>query len=227
MKNPLLLLHGAIGSKAQMEPIKSLLSSDFEVHTFNFTGHGGRDSNGKDFSIDLFTQDVLDYMAENKIEQVDIFGYSMGGYVALNLARLHPEKVDKIFTLATQFAWAIDKAEKEVKMLNPITIEAKIPAFAKTLQERHAPQDWKEVLHKTGEMMMRLGAGERLTLDDLGVIETPLVVAVGDQDTMVSHGESELIAEMLNGEFLFLEGVPHPIEKVDLGLLEGYLRDFF
>lgn len=227
MKNPLLLLHGAIGSKAQMEPIKSVLSSDFEVHTFNFTGHGGSDSNGKDFSIDLFTQDVLDYMAENKMEQVDIFGYSMGGYVALNLARLHPKKVHKIFTLATQFAWTIDKAEKEVKMLNPSVIEEKIPAFAKTLQERHAPQDWKEVLRKTGEMMLRLGAGERLTMDDLGVIHTPVVVAVGDKDTMVSQEETEIAAKVLNGRFEVLEGVPHPIEKVDLGLLEGALKKFF
>lgn len=227
MKNPLLLLHGAIGSKAQMEPIKNTLSADYEIHTLNFTGHGGRDSKGKDFAIDLFTQDVLDYMAENKIQQVDIFGYSMGGYVALNLARLHPEKVNKIFTLATQFAWAVDKAEKEVKMLNPEAIEAKVPAFAKALQERHAPCDWKEILKKTGDMMMRLGAGERLTVEDLGDINTPIIASVGDQDTMVSQGETELIAEVLGGKFLVLEGVPHPIEKVNVDMLCGHLRTFF
>ena len=47
------------------------------------------------------------------ITRADIFGYSMGGYVALHAARRHPERIGSIMTLGTKFAWDTPTAEKE------------------------------------------------------------------------------------------------------------------
>mgnify|MGYP002788336396 FL=1 len=41
MKKTLVLLHGALGSEADVFPIKELLQNTFHVYTFNFTGHDG------------------------------------------------------------------------------------------------------------------------------------------------------------------------------------------
>ncbi len=38
---PLLLLHGALGSAAQFDSLKTLLPEDREVYAPNFPGHGG------------------------------------------------------------------------------------------------------------------------------------------------------------------------------------------
>lgn len=225
-KNTLLLLHGALGSQKQLEPLKELLTLDFDVRTLNFTGHGGKAFGDLPFSIDLFTKDVLHYIDEQNLEQVNIFGYSMGGYVALNLAKLYPERVGKIFTLATKFAWSVETATREVKMLDPVAIESKVPAFAKALEMRHAPQDWKNHLAKTASLMLDLGNGAALSAEDFSKVQQKVVITVGSKDRMVSQEESEAIAKVIpNAHFELLEGVPHPIEKVDVQMISEKIKE--
>jgi len=227
-KQKLLVLHGALGSQAQLKPLKNALEDSFEVHTLNFTGHGGRNFGEADFSIDQFTKDVLDYLDEKDVDKINVFGYSMGGYVALNLAEKFPDRVAKIFTLATKFAWSIESASKEVKMLNPNLMEEKVPAFAAILKERHAPLDWKLHLNKTAEMMLALGNGLGLSTEDFGTISNEVLITVGSKDRMVSQEESEIVANVLpNGDFEVLEGFKHPIEQVDLKVLSEKIKSFF
>jgi pimeloyl-ACP methyl ester carboxylesterase len=141
----------------------------------------------------------------------------MGGYVALWLANQHPEVVGKIVTLGSKFDWSIDSASQEIKKLNSEKILEKIPAFARILENRHAPNDWKLLLQKTADMMMVLGKSPLLTKEILETIQHPTLVCLGDQDDMADRNYSELVASFLpNGKFHLLENTPHPIEKVDL-----------
>ena len=109
----LLLLHGAIGSKEQLEPLAALLKDDFIVHTLSFSGHGGNPIPDEPFSIGFFAREVLQYMRQQNIERANIFGYSMGGYVGLYIAKYYPEKLLKIITLATKVQWGEAIAAKE------------------------------------------------------------------------------------------------------------------
>ncbi len=223
----LLLLHGALGTSTTLEPLAEQLSDEFEVHLPDFSGHGGAPF-AEGFGIEAFTAEVLNFLNENSLETVDIFGYSMGGYVALNLARLHPGRVGKIATLATKFDWTLESAERESKMLNPEKIGAKIPAFAELLRVRHAPNDWKVLLKKTVDMMLELGAQPILTPEVLEGIQHPALVCLGDADQMVGREESERAAHALpKGKFQLLEATPHPMEKVDMEVLQAALRLFF
>src|SRR5437773_2093378 len=101
----LLLLHGAIGSKEQLQDLANLMERDYNVHLLNFAGHGGKNIPDESYSIQLFAQDVLQYMRQQNIEQTNIFGYSMGGYVSMYIAKHYPEKIKKLITLATKFHW--------------------------------------------------------------------------------------------------------------------------
>lgn len=222
----LLLLHGALGSKAQLEPLAEMLKNDFEVFTLNFSGHGGAPF-AEGFGIGQFTAEVLAFLDKNGCENVDIFGYSMGGYVALNLARLHPQRVGKIVTLATKFDWTPEGAERETKMLDPDKIEAKVPAFAAQLRERHAPNDWKLLLRKTADMMLELGQRPLLTSAILSKITNPCLICLGDGDQMVSLDETTLAANALpNGQQLVLEQTPHPFEKVNIPAFTAITASF-
>src|SRR4030095_10403083 len=162
----LILLHGAIGSKEQLFPLAEVLKQNYTVHTLNFTGHGGENIPEEPFSIELFTKDVLRYMQQHNIDLASIFGYSMGGYVAMCLAKNYPEKISQAITLATKFYWDEAVAANEVKMLNAETIEQKLPAFAKQLKQRHAPIDWKLVLQKVAGMLIDLGIHNTLQEED-------------------------------------------------------------
>lgn len=161
----LILLHGALGTQSHFNELAEELKKTYEVYTLNFDGHGGKESSS-DFSIELFTQNLLDFIGDNSLEQASIFGYSMGGYVALNAAIISPKKIGRIITLGTKFDWSLESAEKEVKMLNPTIIEEKIPQFAEKLKKEHQPQDWKLVMTKTAKMMLDMGNGLRIDEKD-------------------------------------------------------------
>lgn len=223
----LLLLHGAIGSSQQFEQVASLLNTAFELHTPDFSGHGGKAFPGSPFSIELFANDVLNWMQENKIAIIDIFGYSMGGYVALYLAKHHPSRVGKVFTLATKFNWNPEGAAKEAAMLNPEKIAEKVPAFAKALEQKHG-ENWKTVLTKTAAMMLALGSSPSLSLTDLADIQQRVLISVGDKDKMVTLEETITAYRALtNAQLLVLPQTQHPFEKVNAERIAAEIRNYF
>ena len=223
---PLLLLHGALGSQKQFNALSSELSPDHTIHQFDFEGHGGK-AMPEAFSIDLFAENASRYLDANGLSKVDIFGYSMGGYVALKLAGRHPEKVGRIVTLGTKFDWSQETAEKEVRMLNPAKMEEKVPAFANFLAKVHGPNNWKEVVHKSAGMMLDLAAGNKLSAEALAGIDQEVLIIIGGQDNMVSIDESRQSAEALpNGRLLVEESFRHPIAKNDPARLAEIIRQF-
>lgn len=222
--NPILLLHGALGSSSQLEPLKKKLETQGRtVFMFNLSGHSGvpfRES----FGIEIFADDVVTFLDKQNLNLVDIFGYSMGGYVAVWLALKHPELIGKIITLGTKFDWSPAAAEQEVRKLNAEKILEKVPAFARILEHRHAPNDWKKLLSKTRDMMLELGNQPLLAEENLKTIQQNILICLGDQDDMADRNYSQRVAEWLpKGVFQPLESTPHPIEKVDLNKLVGLI----
>lgn len=223
----ILLLHGAIGAADQLQPLAGQLASAFKVHTLSFSGHGGNEFPEQGFSIDTFAGDVLAYMDNKGLQQIDIFGYSMGGYVAMYLAKKHPERVGKIVTLATKFHWDEATAAKEVQMVNADKIEAKLPAFAQALKDRHAPQDWKAMLKHTADMLTAMGADNPLKTEDYAAIQHKVLVLLGDKDRMVGLDETVAVYKSLpNAAMGMLPDTQHPIEQVDGELLAYFIKRF-
>lgn len=227
----LLLLHGAIGAASQFDKLKVELKDNFEIYSLNFSGHGGEAMPDK-FGIGLFADDVLNFLEKNKLENIDVFGYSMGGYVALYIAGQRKNIINRIFTTATKFDWNEESSVNESKMLNPAKIEEKIPAFAKSLEKRHSPQEksdsWKVVLNKTAEMMIDLGKKPLLTDEIFEKIENEVLLSVGDKDTMVTLEETANAAGKLkNGKLFIFSETEHPIEKIDLKKLSQEIIKFF
>jgi len=222
----LVLLHGAIGSSAQLQSLKEKLSGSYKVHLLDFPGHGSTDTVDT-FSITLFADHLKNYLEQNRIEQANIFGYSMGGYVALYLAKQHPDLLDKIITLATKFHWDEAIAAKEVKMLQHEVIEQKLPVFAQTLQQRHQPNNWKEVLHKTAAMLLQMGKENPMKPEDYSNINLPVLVMLGDRDKMVTMEETVAIYKQLpNAQLALLPSTSHPIEQADEEVLCFMIRRF-
>jgi pimeloyl-ACP methyl ester carboxylesterase len=224
----LLLLHGALGSKKQFSALEKFLSEKFNVYSLDFTGHGGNTIPDEPFSIRMFSADILEWLNHKGIEKINIFGYSMGGYAALYLARHNHERVEKIFTLATKFEWTEEIAAREVKMLDAAKIKEKVPKFAEELKQRHQGQDWEKVLDKTSEMMKNLGKHNELSDEDYAEIKNEVMVGVGDTDKMVTLEETISVYRRLkNGRLIVLPETPHPLEQVDMVRLGFEIERFF
>lgn len=223
----LLLLHGAIGSMDQFADLKKILAEHYHVHCINFTGHGGLPLPKEDFSIKMFAADVLNYMNQTGVEAVNIFGYSLGGYVGMYLAKTVPEKINRLATLATKFQWDETIAEKEGGMLNAQKIEEKLPAFAQSLKERHIPQNWKQVLKKTADMLIEMGKDNPLKSPHYTSISIPVKLMLGDRDKMVTLEETLQVYHSLpNASLCIIPGTAHPIEAIETTRLAYEIRDF-
>jgi pimeloyl-ACP methyl ester carboxylesterase len=223
----ILLLHGAIGATDQLLPLQRELAGSFTVHCLNFSGHGGLPYAAQSFSIQLFATEVLAFLDKKGITNIPIFGYSMGGYVAMYLAKFHPERVNKIITLATKFKWNETIASNEIKMLNADKIAEKLPAFAATLQKRHAPNDWKIILKKTSAMLTEMGKLNPLKMSDYPAIQNQVLLMLGDRDKMVTMDETaEVYKNLSNAQLAILPNTAHPIEMVDQARLANEIRIF-
>jgi pimeloyl-ACP methyl ester carboxylesterase len=221
MENHIILLHGALGSMVQFEELNKALSKDYYVHAFNFMGHGGDVIPGN-MKMDDFVNQLEAYITQNIPEgtSLTLFGYSMGGYAALLLASKHTCKIDRIITLGTKLLWNEEIAAKELSMLDAKVIEEKLPDFAKELQIRHHPQDWKLLLQRTGEMMMDLGTIPYLNDETFSQIKVVTKLMIGDKDRMVTLDETVHAFKRISGASLaVLPSTPHPFDKVKLDRL--------
>ena len=223
----LLLLHGAIGAMDQLSELEIYLADSFFVHRLNFSGHGGSPFINQHFSIPLFAKEVISFLDKKEIESIAVFGYSMGGYVAMYLAKHHPQRIHKIITLATKFNWDEVIAAKEIKMLNAQKIEEKLPDFASTLQNRHAPNNWKTVLQKTVDMLVEMGSSNPLKTDDFKNIQQPVLLMLGDRDKMVTLNETlEVYNNLPQAQLAVLPNTQHPIEMVNTARLVNEIKSF-
>ncbi len=216
----LILLHGALGSASMFDDLTEKLKGSFEVYAFNFSRHGGAPVNEEGFGIEVFAEELKAFIINNKLEEADIFGYSMGGYVALYLAASQPNLIGKIVTLGTKLAWTAEGAEEETARLNPELIKEKVPKYAALLKERHGKKQWKQVIWQTAGMMLELGDEPLLTMENLPLVTNQVTILLGADDNMVSKEESENVATILpNGKFISIPNMPHPLEKLDTGIL--------
>ncbi len=224
--NDLLLLHGALGTSAMFDALCDSLGSRFSLHRLTFSGHGEKSDYQGPLNIELFASEVIRYLDERNLKNVHVFGYSMGGYVALLLAAHHSSRIKNVFTLATVFDWSPERADKEKAMLNPEKIELKLPAFADSLKKLHGDPQWKILMNKTSDLMCELG-NKHLSAADFASITCPVRIGVGDRDKMVSIDFSLTVSRQIpQGSFLVLPETAHPFEQVDIKRLQYEIQSF-
>lgn len=95
---PLLILHGLLGSLDNWQTIGKILSEHFTVYLIDQRNHG-RSPHSPDFNYRLLTEDLAGFIAEHRIERPLLLGHSMGGKTIMNFAVSHPTLPDKIIVV--------------------------------------------------------------------------------------------------------------------------------
>jgi pimeloyl-ACP methyl ester carboxylesterase len=221
----IIVVHGALGAAAQMQPVAKALRALGNVVVAELPGHGATTLGDATFSMATFVRSLAETVAAISYVETNrdaaapkpvVFGYSMGGYVALTLEAKRPGTFSGIVTLGTKFEWTPTVAAQESARLDHGAISEKLPKFAATLSDRHtACGGWHDVLANTRLLLESLGSAPLLTRESLSHIAVPVCVAVGDRDETVSAAEAEKFAGyMRNGVSRVLADTPHPIERV-------------
>ena len=85
----------------EMQSLIAPLSEHFTVTAIDNRGVGFSDKPHEDYSIELMAADAVAVLNAAGIDRINVFGYSMGGRVAMELALAHPDRVDRLVLLAT------------------------------------------------------------------------------------------------------------------------------
>lgn len=78
----------------------------------------------------------------------------------------------------------------------------------------------------TRQLLLDLGKNPPLDTVRLKKLPQPVVIGLGEHDTMVSLEESrEAAATIPKGVLKIFPAAPHPIEKVDAKMLAAFLKE--
>ena len=93
---PLLLLHGGLGSIEMFEPDLPALARERQVIAVDLQGHGRTALGERPINLKDMGDDMATLLQQLGYQQVDVMGYSMGGGVAFRLAVQHPALVRRL-----------------------------------------------------------------------------------------------------------------------------------
>lgn len=223
----LLLLPGLLGSiSKQWQPFIELLTTHFYVILMDLRGHGRSENNDPNLDAGRMAEDILGLLYHLEITAVHISGYSLGGYLGLQVALAQPRRVTTLHAHATKFYWTADAVAKMQRQLNPDKMAEKVPAYANQLVLEHGGRRWRELVRQAADFIATFEQNG-LTEQNVQQIRCPALISVGDRDEVVGIGESLRLSRLLDRGGLFvLPGVRHPIHTLSLVPLLPMLQSF-
>jgi len=102
--DPVVLIHGLGGDHTSFDdPLRPALLRRFRVLTMDLRGHGRSSRTRREYTTDLFADDVKRLLGKLNISNARVLGTSMGGAVAMILAARWPALVQRLVLVDT---WA-------------------------------------------------------------------------------------------------------------------------
>ena len=95
---PLIILHGLLGSSQNWQPIAVTLGESFRVFALDQRNHG-RSPHSAEMDYRLMAEDINDFLKREGLAHAHVLGHSMGGKTAMQFALLFPEKVSKLIVV--------------------------------------------------------------------------------------------------------------------------------
>jgi pimeloyl-ACP methyl ester carboxylesterase len=179
---PLLLLHGGLGSIEMFGPLLGTLAAGRQVIAVDLHGHGRTALGDRPISLVDMGDDLATVLRELGYAQVDVLGYSLGGGVAFRLAAQHPEMVRRLVLVSAGFAR--DGFYPEMLPLQAQVGAAMADMMKDTPMYRSYaaiaphPEDFPRLLDRMGEYM-------RQPFDwsaDVARLTMPVMIIFGDSD---------------------------------------------
>ena len=95
------LLHGYLESMVVWDEFVPLLSKSMRVVTLDLPGHGISTITGEVHTMEFLAECVANSMEHLGIKEYSVVGHSMGGYVALAMCEMFPERLRSVILLSS------------------------------------------------------------------------------------------------------------------------------
>lgn len=120
---PLLLHGGLFDIELQFGALLPGLSAGPRVIAVEFQGHGHTNDLDRPFSSAAFAGDVLGVLDHLGLNCVDVFGFSVGGAVALELAVRRPERVRRLIASSVSFRASGMRGSENAQAVGEMKVE--------------------------------------------------------------------------------------------------------
>jgi 3-oxoadipate enol-lactonase len=242
--DPLLLITGWTISSAVFEPVLDLYSEHFECILYDHRG-SARSSGTSPATMGALADDATRLLTDLGIGRAHVYGLSMGGMVAQELALRRPERVQGLILGATTPGGPF------APRLGPLEIfsiargglaerSLRAPLLFSSRFRREQPERVTELVrhftrHRSSDKTIgaqTLASARFDTLMRLGRLRAPTLVMHGERDDLVPLAASRLLAARIpDAELAIVPGAGHayaleaPRESLDL-LLDWRDRRF-
>jgi len=176
---PLVLLHGGVGGITMFGPNLPALAASRAVIAVELQGHGHTADIDRPLRYELMADDIAALLAQLKIPQADVMGYSMGGGVALQITIRHPQLVRRLVVVSEPVKRAGFFPEV-LAVFDHMGPQAGAAMSQSPLATMYPTVNWATLFTKIGEM-------ERQNYDwsaDVRKITSPTMLIFADADAV-------------------------------------------
>jgi 2-succinyl-6-hydroxy-2,4-cyclohexadiene-1-carboxylate synthase len=241
---PLLALHGFTGSSANWS--LDLFPPGVRLIAPDQIGHGQTDSPDapERYEIDFAARDAADLAKHYTLRSLTLFGYSMGGRLALYAALHRPHAVAKLI-LESASPGIADDAERAARRHNDTALADRIeregvPAFVEywenlplfatqTPAQRAQLRPIRLAQNPRGlaNSLRGMGTGAQPSLwERLGALRMPVLLIAGELDPKYSAIARQMSERIANCTLAIIPGAGHTVHLEQPDAYAAALREF-
>lgn len=213
---PLVLLHGALSTTSvDFGAVLPSLAKARQVIAVEQQAHGHTADIDRPLTTKAMAADTVALLRQLGIEQADLFGYSMGAGIALQIAVDHPDLVRKlaVASLAHTHDGLHPGLLEGLEQLTPEAL-AGTPFQQAYAREAPKPEDWPTLVAKVKDLNSRI---LEWPADAIQSISAPTLIIIGDSDIVRPEHAVEIFRLLGGGVVGDVAGLP----RSQLAVLPG------
>ncbi|WP_198513479.1 alpha/beta fold hydrolase [Confluentibacter lentus] len=239
---PIIFLHGFPFDKTMWQGQLDFLKSSYRLIACDIRGFGKSTDEESALSMDLFADDLIQFMDKLSIEKAIVCGLSMGGFVALNAMKRFPDRFDALILCDTQcIADTAEVKEKRCAAINEIENEGvsnfnegfikKVFHKDSVVNKKELVEELRHVVFSNSEHIIKQGlialAERSETCSILKEINIPTLILCGREDEVTPLVQSESMHTSIEGSILHvIDNVGHVSNLEQPDGFNKYLHDF-
>ncbi|WP_338772939.1 alpha/beta hydrolase [Nocardia vulneris] len=203
---PLILLHGGLATaESTFGTYVPELSKTRQVISVDLQAHGHTPDRERALSYESLADDISALITHLNLGRTDLFGYSLGGGVALQVAARRPDLVGRLAIASAPYrsdGW-LPETRAGMAAMNPDALR-ETPLYQLYSGVAPDPAGWTALVTKTRQLLTQ----DYDWTAQLPKIQAPALILTAESDALYREHTIDLVARLDAGKGARLETVP-------------------